>query len=187
MVWIVPPCSAPASQQCDPLHGPLPPRGDGAREGCVRLPMLWPWLGRPLRIMRYLGAGLIAGASDNDPTTVGTLAIIGASTGYRLTWLVLLLLPMLVTVQIVSTRLGAVTRQHFLEVIAACYGRRWAWVAALLVVSVCVITIGADLEGGAAALSLLTGRPWPWFVVPLALFVGGLLLFGSYTAVERAL
>jgi len=153
----------------------------------VRLPMLWPWLGRPLRIMRYLGAGLIAGASDNDPTTVGTLAIIGASTGYRLTWLVLLLLPMLVTVQIVSTRLGAVTRQHFLEVIAACYGRRWAWVAALLVVSVCVITIGADLEGGAAALSLLTGRPWPWFVVPLALFVGGLLLFGSYTAVERAL
>ncbi len=137
--------------------------------------------------LRYLGAGLIAGASDNDPTTVGTLAIIGASTGYHLTWLVLLLLPMLVTVQIVSTSLGAVTWQHFLGVIAACYGRRWAWVAALLVVSVCVITIGADLEGGAAALSLLTGRPWPWFVVPLALFVGGLLLFGSYTAVERAL
>ena len=30
------------------------------------------------------GAGLVAGASDNDPTTVATLAVIGSTTIYEL-------------------------------------------------------------------------------------------------------
>src|SRR5919202_3081057 len=153
----------------------------------IHSPVLQLLLRHPLGIARHLGAGLVAGASDNDPTTVGTLAVIGASTVYRLTWLVLLLLPMLVAIQVISARLGVVTRQHLQEVICDHYGRGWSWVAIVLVLGVSVFTIGADLEGGAAAMSLLTGLPWPWFVGPLALLVGLLLVFGSYATVEKVL
>ena len=40
----------------------------------------WP----SLAALRGLGAGLIAGAADTDPTTVATLAVIGATTTYGL-------------------------------------------------------------------------------------------------------
>lgn len=39
----------------------------------------------PLAVLRQLGAGLVAGIADNDPTSHGTLAIIGAATIYDLT------------------------------------------------------------------------------------------------------
>jgi hypothetical protein len=44
------------------------------------------------------GAGIVAGASDNDPTTVATLAVIGSTTVYELCWLTLLVIPMLAIV-----------------------------------------------------------------------------------------
>ena len=56
-----------------------------------------------------LGPGLVAGASDNDPTSVATLSVIGSITVYGLLRLVLLILPMLLTIQVISSRVGAVT------------------------------------------------------------------------------
>ncbi len=38
---------------------------------------------RPVREQSF-GAGIVAGASDNDPTTVATLAVIGSTTVYEL-------------------------------------------------------------------------------------------------------
>ncbi len=138
-------------------------------------------------LLRHLGAGVIAGAADNDPTTVATLAVVGATTIYGLAWLVVLLLPMLVAIQVISARVGAVTRSDLETVVREQLGFRWALAAMVLVVGVNLITIGADLEAGAAALELLTGLPWPWFVVPLTLGIGALLALGSYRQVARLL
>jgi Mn2+/Fe2+ NRAMP family transporter len=55
------------------------------------------------------------------------------------------------------------------------------------VVCVAVITLGADLKAGAAALSLLTGVASRWFVVPLAVFTFVLLLLGSHERVRKIL
>jgi Mn2+/Fe2+ NRAMP family transporter len=142
---------------------------------------------RPLALLKRLGPGLIAGASDNDPTTVASLSVIGASTGYGLSWLVILVIPMLVVVQTISAAVGVVTREGLEDVIRRCYGRFWAMVALLLVLVVNVITLAADLEGGAAAIGLLSGKPYQWFIVPLAVAVAALLIWGSYTALERVL
>ncbi|MBI3978692.1 MAG: divalent metal cation transporter [Chloroflexi bacterium] len=144
---------------------------------------------RPPRrgILRFLGPGMVAGASDNDPTSVATLAVIGASTVYSLTWLVLLVLPMLATIQVISARVGLVTRQSLERVIRRQFGHFWAMVAMGLLLGVGVFTIGADLEGGAAALSLLTGLPWQVFVAPLAAAIGLMLVLGSYDEVQRCL
>lgn len=139
------------------------------------------------QLLRQLGPGLISGASDLDPTTVATLAIIGSVVGYRLLWLVLLLLPMLIAVQVISARVGMVAEGGLEGVIRERFGHIWALVAMVFVVAVNLITIAADLEGGAAALQLLTGLDWRWFVLPLALVVGALLLFGGYYGVQRVL
>ena len=142
---------------------------------------------RPGAVLRSLGPGLIAGASDNDPTTVATLAVIGSTTGFGLAWLVILIIPALVVVQVISASIGSVSREGLEDVIRVRYGRGWAYLALLAVLAVNVLTLAADLEGGSAALGLITGRPYQWFIIPFALAVAALLIWGSYAGIERIL
>jgi Mn2+/Fe2+ NRAMP family transporter len=162
-----------------------PDAGDRAREGR-------PGLGRaprprPLAVLRALGPGLIAGASDNDPTTVASLAVIGSTTVYGLSWLVILVVPMLMVVQTVSATLGVVARTGLEDAIRSRYGRPLALVALVCVLAVSVLTLAADLDGGAAALGLLTGLPYHWFVPPFAVAVATFLVWGTYAALQRTL
>ncbi len=138
-------------------------------------------------MLRNLGAGLVAGVSDNDPTSVATLAVIGATTTYSLAWLVVLLLPMLITIQVISARVGVVTHRSLERVIRDRCGVPWALAAMLLVLAVNLITVAADLEAGAAALGLFTGLPWTWFVFPLAVLIGILLVVASYRQISQVL
>jgi Mn2+/Fe2+ NRAMP family transporter len=142
---------------------------------------------KPLALFSILGPGVISGASDNDPTSVASLAVIGSTTRYGLSWLVILVIPMLIIVQSISAAVGLVARTGLEDAVRSRYGRLWAWVALLCVLGVNVVTLAADLEGGSAALSLLTGVPYSWFVIPLALVLGALLIWGSYASVQRIL
>ncbi len=144
-------------------------------------------LAQTLALARQFGPGLVAGASDNDPTTVATLAVIGSTTGYALSWLVVLTIPMLVVVQLISAAVGAVSRAGLQKIIRLHYGRGWGWATLLAVLGVNVFTLSADLEGGSAALELLTGWPYRWFLVPFAGAVAALLVWGSYEHLEHVL
>jgi Mn2+/Fe2+ NRAMP family transporter len=142
---------------------------------------------KPLAVAKTLGPGLIAGASDNDPTTVTSLSVIGATTVYGLSWLVILVIPMLVIVQTVSAAVGVCTRTGLEDAIRTRYGRALALVALAAVLAVNLITLGAHLDGGSAAIGLLTGLPYQWFIWPFALAVGALLIWGSYTVLKNVL
>ena len=137
--------------------------------------------------VRALGPGLVSGAADADPTTVATLAVIGAETVYGLAWLVVLLFPMIAVVLVISTSVGVTSGRDLMSAVAAGYGRSWRWLLLVSVLAVNIVTIGADLEGGAAAIGLLTSMDWRWFVLPLSLALLALLMFGRYRRVERAL
>lgn len=139
------------------------------------------------RIENTLGSGIISGASDNDPTTVASLAVIGSTTIYALSWLVLLIIPMLAVVQAISAQIGAVTKCGLERIIRRHYGFGWALVAMLSILIVNVLTLGADLEGGGAALQLLTGVTYRVWIVPIAIAVTAVLVFGSYKRIERVL
>jgi Mn2+/Fe2+ NRAMP family transporter len=142
---------------------------------------------RPRALVRSISPGLVAGASDNDPTTVGTLAVVGATTAYALSWVVVLLLPMLVVIQVISAQVGVMTGVGLQEVVA----RRWRRALVLVfigsVVVVSVLTIAADLEAGAAALGLIFHIGWSWLVAPLGLVLLALLVVGSYDEVVAGL
>src|ERR1700688_3477229 len=75
---------------------------------------------------RVLGPGIVSGASDNDPTTVATLAVIGSTTVYGLSRLVLLVIPMLSVVQAISAQVGMVMHTGLEDAVRRRYGNGWA-------------------------------------------------------------
>jgi Mn2+/Fe2+ NRAMP family transporter len=140
-----------------------------------------------VRQLRNLGSGIVAGASDNDPTTVATLAVIGSTTTYELGWLTLLVIPMLAAIQAIAAQVGVVSRKGLEDCIRLQYGRGWALTALGALLFVNVLTLAADIEGGGAALQLLTQIDLHWFLLPLGLLAFGLLTFGKYNLIERVL
>lgn len=47
-----------------------------------------------LRLLKVLGPGLVTGASDDDPSGIGTYATAGASLGFAMLWTALLTFPL---------------------------------------------------------------------------------------------
>jgi Mn2+/Fe2+ NRAMP family transporter len=118
---------------------------------------------------------------------VVTIAVVGASTLYGLSWLILLVFPLLAVVQVTASRVGLVTGRDLQTVAVRTQRRSVQWALLLSILVVNVLTVAADLEGGAAAVGLLTHEAWRWFVVPLALVVGSLLVLGAFRQVQRFL
>lgn len=133
------------------------------------------------------GPGFISAASANDPTTVATLAVVGATTGYALAWLVVLLFPMLVTVQTIAATIGAVCRTSVQGAIRSRYGLLWASVALVSIIAVNLFTLTADVEAASVSLTLVTGVAYQYFVLPFVALVGWLIVANRYARVERVL
>ena len=136
---------------------------------------------------RGIGPELVSAASDNDPTNVGTAAVVGAQTGYQLSWVALLVAPLLGVVLAIAAQVGAVARDDLQSLTLKRYGRGVADVLLVSVVVVNLITIAADLQAGAAGIGLLAGIDSRWLVVPLGAALGGLLLAGKYAQVVAVL
>ncbi len=50
-----------------------------------------------------------------------------------------------------------------------------------------ILTLAADLEGGGAALGILTRTDYRWWVFPLGAATVLVLVYGNYRPIERAL
>lgn len=61
------------------------------------------------KFFTVLGPGLITGASDDDPSGVGTYSMAGAATGYRYLWTALLTYPMQAAIQGMCARIGLIS------------------------------------------------------------------------------
>jgi NRAMP (natural resistance-associated macrophage protein)-like metal ion transporter len=129
---------------------------------------------------RSLGPGLVTGSSDNDPSGIGTYSVAGATTGYRLLWMAPFTMPLLVAVQSMAARVGAVKEEGLGRVIEDRYGRPMLVGSVAILVVANVVTVAADLGGVAAGVRLLV--PIPAAVV-IPLVAAGLLaveVFWSY-------
>jgi Mn2+/Fe2+ NRAMP family transporter len=140
-----------------------------------------------LGLLRSIGPEMVAGASDNDPTNVGTAAVVGAQTVYRLSWVALLVAPLLAVVLAIAAQVGTVTHSDLQSLTLARYGRPVAALLMVSVVAVNMVTIAADLQAGAAGIGLLSGIDSRWIALPLALALAGLLLIGRYGQVVAVL
>jgi Mn2+/Fe2+ NRAMP family transporter len=145
------------------------------------------WRRRTPGLLRGIGPELVSGASDNDPTNVGTAAAVGAATGYQLAWVALLVAPLLGVVQTIAAHVGSVARSDLQTLTLKRYGWRVAAVLLASVVVVNVVTIAADLQAGAVGLGLMAGIDSRWLVLPMGLALVGLLLIGKYDEVVAVL
>jgi Mn2+/Fe2+ NRAMP family transporter len=141
----------------------------------------------PLRTLSALGPGLVSGAADVDPTTVATVAVVGSTTVYSLSWLAWLLFPMIAVVLVIATQVGVRSRRDLQQCVRDRYSPAVGWLVAISIVVVNVLTIAADLHGASAALGLLIGRTSDLLAVPVAVVVVALLCWGSLNQVQRVL
>src|ERR1700687_4421357 len=61
------------------------------------------------RFFKVLGPGLITGASDDDPSGIGTYAVAGASLGFTTLWTALFTWPLMASVQLTCAKIGMVS------------------------------------------------------------------------------
>jgi Mn2+/Fe2+ NRAMP family transporter len=159
-------------------------RGDKARSRCTPQPR--PWRALPRAFVRA-GPEVLTAASDNDPTNVGTAALVGAQTQYQLSWVALLVAPLLGVVLAIAAQVGTVARTDLQSLVMRRYGLGIAMTLLVSVVLVNLVTIAADLQAGAAGIGLLAGIGAKWFVLPLGLVLVGLLLIGRYDEIVAIL
>ncbi len=138
-------------------------------------------------VIRSIGPGVITGGADNDPAGIATYSIVGATAGFAQNWLLFLSTPMLIVVQQTSAKVANVTKTDLATVLRTTFGVRVATPAVLLMVIANVITMGADLMAMSAAIQLVTGIKFIFWIVPLAAVMAGVTIFLDYKVVSRYL
>jgi Mn2+/Fe2+ NRAMP family transporter len=113
-----------------------------------------------------LGAGLVTGASDDDPSGIATYAQAGAGFGYGLAWTLLLTYPLMVVIQEISARIGRVTGEGIAGNLRKHYPKGVLQGIVALVLIANTLNLGADLGAMADASRLLWARvpTWVWVV-----------------------
>ena len=132
------------------------------------------------RVLSVLGPGLITGASDDDPSGIGTYSQAGAQFGFAIGWTMLLTFPLMAAIQEISARVGRTTGHGIAGNLCRHYP---AWLLYLIVSLVFVanaINIGADLSAMGDAIHLLIGGPTLGYVVLLSVLCTALIVFMSY-------
>lgn len=132
------------------------------------------------RTLRQLGPGLITGAADDDPSGIATYSQAGAQFGFAMLWTVVFTLPLMAAIQIVSARIGYVTRRG----LAATIGRSFPRPVLLAVVGMLVLAntlnVSADIAAMAEALRLLVGGSAHVYAVTFGLLCLVLQVFLPY-------
>jgi NRAMP (natural resistance-associated macrophage protein)-like metal ion transporter len=116
----------------------------------------------------------VTGASDDDPSGIGTYSQVGAQFRFGLLWTAVLSLPLAAAVQETAARLGLASGSGLATLIKQRFARPILLGAVALVAVANVFNIAADLMSMAAAVRLLV--PIPSQLLVTSLGVGIILL-----------
>jgi NRAMP (natural resistance-associated macrophage protein)-like metal ion transporter len=110
-------------------------------------------------LLQKLGPGLVTGASDDDPSGIGTYSQVGAQFGYGLLWTMVLSYPLMAAIQEISARIGRVTGVGIAANLRKNYPKSLLYCVLFLVSIANVFNLGADIGAmGAATQLILPGR-----------------------------
>lgn len=134
-----------------------------------------------VRFFRILGPGVTAGASDDDPSGIGTYSVAGATLGFSTLWTALITLPMMATVQYIAARVGLVTGLGLGAILRRYYPPWLAIGVAVALLATNTINAGADIGAIGAAINLLLPHvPVTALVIPIGAILIVLQWWGSY-------
>ena len=129
---------------------------------------------------KSLGPGLITGASDDDPSGIGTYSQAGAQLGYGIGWTMLLTFPLMAAIQEISGRVGRVTGRGIAGNVCRHYSATLLNVIVALLFIANTINIAADLGAMADATRLLIGGPGMVYVLAFGLLSVAAQIFFDY-------
>ncbi len=171
--------SRPHSGSEAPLGRRLEPLGRARRFSArVRVPRT----GLPAYLVA-LGPGLIAANAGNDAGGIATYASVGASYGYSLLWMLVVITVSLGLIQEMCARMGAVTNKGLATLMRERFDIRLVAVAMLALLVANGGTAISEFVGIGAALSLF-GVPTIVGVPAAAVLLWWLVVRGSYRRVE---
>jgi NRAMP (natural resistance-associated macrophage protein)-like metal ion transporter len=139
---------------------------------------------RLLTLIAIIGPGLIVMVGDNDAGGVSTYAQAGQNFGYSLLWTLPLLIPVLIVIQEMVARLGAVTGVGHGRLIRERFGRYWGNLSIFSILILNFLIIVTEFIG--ISLSMRYFGVTPYASVPVAvLLLFGVTASGSFRSWER--
>ncbi len=132
------------------------------------------------KALKLLGPGLVTGVADDDPTSIATCAVAGASLGTATLWWIVIHLPLTAAVQNICARIGMQSGRGLTAVLARHYSRPFVYAIVIAVAVSNVITLGADLGAIADSVKIVVGGDVRWLIVPVALALIVLQVFKNY-------
>jgi NRAMP (natural resistance-associated macrophage protein)-like metal ion transporter len=137
---------------------------------------------------RQLGPGLIAGAVDDDPSSLVTYAVAGAKLGLAALWTALFTLPFMIITQRMAGRIGLISGRGLAGNMKRHYPKWILLIIAILIVGTNIINIGADISAMSASISLLIPQISPiFFSAAIPLILVALLILLPYHRMARYL
>lgn len=134
--------------------------------------------------LSIIGPGIITSNVDNDAGGITTYSVAGAHFGYSMLWTIVLTTIILIVVQEMAARMGAITGQGLAEKIREKYGVRPTF---YLVLALFITDMGntiSEFAGWAAAMEIFGVSKY--ISVPAgALLVWWLVVKGTYRFVEK--
>ncbi|HEY4232053.1 MAG TPA: divalent metal cation transporter [Lacipirellulaceae bacterium] len=137
------------------------------------------------RAFKALGPGLITGASDDDPSGIGTYAMAGASLGYAPLWIALATYPLMAGIQYICAKIGLVYGCGLANIMRRQYPR---WIVIPVVIALVVantINAAADISAIAAGVNLLVPVPILVLALPIGLAILITQIWGSYAVISK--
>jgi NRAMP (natural resistance-associated macrophage protein)-like metal ion transporter len=139
---------------------------------------------RLAQLLAVVGPGLVVMLADIEAGSVITLAQSGAQWGFRLLLLQILLIPLMFMTQELTVRLGLSTGKGYGELVRQRFGGVVTVVATAALLLSCFGALITEMSGLVGAGSLFGVPPGQTLTV-LVVIILGMVLTGSYHAVER--
>ena len=139
-------------------------------------------------IFKFIGPGVITGASDNDPSGIATYSQAGAKFGYGQLWMAIVTFPMIVIVEEMCARIGLIHGKGLSQIIKENYSKKLLYIVSSLLLIANTINIGADIGAMGASIRLLVPTV-PFFIATL-IFTGIILtaeIFIPYKTYSKVL
>jgi NRAMP (natural resistance-associated macrophage protein)-like metal ion transporter len=137
------------------------------------------------RLLNRLGPGLITGASDDDPSGIGTYSQAGASLGYTTLWTAIVTLPLMIVVQHICAKIGMCSGRGLAGVLNQYYSKKLLYPVVIGLVVANTINAGADISAIAAAINMFVPIPISVMVIPIAVAIVVLQVWGSYRLIVK--
>ncbi len=137
--------------------------------------------------LKALGPGLITGASDDDPSGIGTYSQTGAQFGYSHLWTPLFTFPLIAGIQEICARIALHTGTGLADLIRRHYPKPVLHLCVFLLFVANTVNIGADLGAMAASCQMILGLPFLAWLVAITFVSSVLEIFVNYRRYVRVL